>query len=401
MDHSGLRGRRRHPDLDGIPRPPSSIAPSRLFSARSRRRASPALPHRRPAIPVQCAFRPLSPSNCLHGRWAAGGAQTSRYARRAGNQRPGNLRRPRQCLRRSRSLPGVLGLFWPQRGARCRPPSCAAPGAFPALGPLRFGGHPDWRKASVRSTSLASTRPFRPRGRESLSLRHFLSRPLLSHRFPSYSRRPSAGRFLSVPEKDLPGTVHMMRRPSILIALVLLTLSISFAASLPNEWRSWRYSRALSGFTVEMGHSPVSLGVLPWDVVAHGSPLSADFRIVDDLNHEAPYFLTTLQSQSKTETRPSRILERSFVAGQYTQIVVRIAGKPPLDETHGVPLQQLNTEPWFNTYRIATPENDFIYWVETAVSDDAHQWRVVGARAPISRLPQHGPESTPTAKGHG
>jgi len=60
---------------------PSSIAPSRLFSARSRRRASPALPHRRPAIPVQCAFRHLSRSNCLHGRCAAGGARTSRYAR--------------------------------------------------------------------------------------------------------------------------------------------------------------------------------------------------------------------------------------------------------------------------------------------------------------------------------
>src|SRR6266404_1709286 len=399
MDHSGLRGRRHYPDLDRIPRPPSSIAPSRLFSTRSCRRASPALPHLRPSIPVQCAFRHLSRSNCLHGRCAAGGARTSRYARRAGNQRPGNLGRPRQCLRRSRSLPGVLGLFRPQRSTRGRPPSRAAPGAFPPLDPLRFRSHPGRRKASVRSTSLASARPFRPRRRESLSLRHFLSRPLLSHRFPSYSRRPSAGRFLSLPEKDLPGTVHIMtRRPSILVAIVLLTLSISFAATLPNEWRSWRYSRALSGFPVEMDHSPVSLGVLPWDVVAHASPLGADFRIVDDLNHEAPYFLSTLQSESKIETRASRILERSFVAGQFTQIVVRITDNPPLDETHGVTLQQLDAEPWFNTYRIATPENDFMYWVETAVSDDAHQWRVVDARSPISRFRKHGLEGSQTVK---
>src|SRR5712675_1557364 len=284
MDHSGLRGRRRHPNLDRISRVPPPIAASRLFSARSCRRPSPALPHRRPAIPVQCAFCHLSRSNCLHGGCAAGGARTSRFARRAGNQRPGNLGRSRQCLRRSRSLPGVLGLFRPQRSARRRPPSCAAPGAYPALDSLRFRSHPDRRKASVRSTSLASTHPVRTRGRESLSLRHFLSRPLLSHRFPSHSRRPSAGRFLSVPEKDLPGTVHIMtRRPSTLVALVLLTLSISFAATLPNEWRSWRYSRALSGFPVEMDHSPVSLGVLPWDVVSHGSSLGADFRIVDDL----------------------------------------------------------------------------------------------------------------------
>ena len=190
----------------------------------------------------------------------------------------------------------------------------------------------------------------------------------------------------------------MTRRPSILVALVLLTFSISFAATLPNEWRSWRYSRALSGFPVEMDHSPISLGVLPWDVVAHGSPLGADFRIVDDLNHEAPYFLTTLQSESKIETRASRILERSFVAGQFTQIIVRITDKPPLGETHGVTLKQLDAEPWFNTYRIATPENDFMYWVETAVSDDAHQWRVVDARSPISRFRKHGLEGSQTVK---
>src|ERR1700704_3986407 len=145
-----------------------------------------------------------------------------------------------------------------------------------------------------------------------------------------------------------------MRRPSIFVALVLLTLSISFAATLPNEWRSWRYSRALSGFPVEMDHTPVGVGVLPWDVVAHSSSRGADFRIVDDLGHEAPYFLTTLQSESNTETRPSRILERSFVAGQFTQIVVRVTDKPALDETHGVTLKQLSAEPWFNTYRIAT-----------------------------------------------
>ena len=190
----------------------------------------------------------------------------------------------------------------------------------------------------------------------------------------------------------------MRRRPSILVALVLLTFSISFAATLPNEWRSWRYSRALSGFPVEMDHSPVSLGVLPWDVVAHGSPLGADFRIVDDLNHEAPYFLTTLQSESKIETRASRILERSFIAGQFTQIIVRITDKPPLDETHGVTLKQLDAEPWFNTYRIATPENDFMYWVETAVSDDAHRWRVVDERSPISRFRKRGLEGNQTVQ---
>src|SRR5437868_12778824 len=250
MDHSGLRGRRRHPNLDRISRAPPPTAASRLFSTRSCRRPSPALSHLRSSIPIQCAIRHLSRSNRLYRGSAARGTPTSRYPGRTGNYRPRNLGRPRQYLRHNRSLPGVLGLFRPQRGTRRRPPSCAAPGAFPPLDPLRFRSHPDRRKASVRSTSLASARPFRPCRRESLSLRHFLSRPLLSHRFPSHSRRPSTGRFLSVPEKDLPGTVHIMRRLSIFVALVLLTLSISFAATLPNEWRSWRYSRALSGFIV-------------------------------------------------------------------------------------------------------------------------------------------------------
>jgi len=60
-----------------------------------------------------------------------------------------------------------------------------------------------------------------------------------------------------------------------------------------------------------------------------------------------------------------------------------------LDKTHGVTLQQLSAEPWFNTYRISTPETDFMYWVETAVSNDAHEWRVVDARSPISRFRKH------------
>ena len=151
----------------------------------------------------------------------------------------------------------------------------------------------------------------------------------------------------------------------------------------------------LIGISCRNGSLTISLGVLPGDVVAHGSSLGADFRIVDDLNHEAPYFLTTLQSESKIEKRASRILERSFVAGQFTRIVFRITDEPALDETHGFILKQLNAEPWFKTYRIATPENDFMYWVETAVSDDAHQWRVGDARSPISRFRKARPGRQP------
>jgi hypothetical protein len=50
----------------------------------------------------------------------------------------------------------------------------------------------------------------------------------------------------------------------------------------------------------------------------------------------------------------------------------------------------MDAEPWFNTYEIATPATDFMYWVETAVSDDAHLWRIIDARSPISRFRKHG-----------
>jgi len=87
--------------------------------------------------------------------------------------------------------------------------------------------------------------------------------------------------------------------------------------------------------------------------------------------------------------------------GQFTQVVIRVTDKPPLDKTHGVTLQQLSAEPWFNTYRISTPETDFMYWVETAVSDDAHEWRVVDARSPISRFRKHRLEGNQTVQFEG
>jgi hypothetical protein len=193
----------------------------------------------------------------------------------------------------------------------------------------------------------------------------------------------------------------MRSRPCTIFTFVLLTFSISFAATLPDDWRSWRYSRTLSGFTVEMDHTPVSIGPLPWDVLAHSNSLDSDFRIVDDLGHEAPYFLTTLQSESKTTQRASRILERSFVAGQFSQIVVRVTDQLALDAARGVTSKQLDIEPWFNTHRIATPEADFMYWVETAVSDDAHQWRIIDARSPISRFRKRGLEGNQTIQFEG
>src|SRR5439155_1064095 len=105
---------------------------------------------------------------------------------------------------------------------------------------------------------------------------------------------------------------------------------------------------------------------------------------------EVPYALNLLHGNSETRVLPSRLLERSFVPGQFTQIIISVNDKPALDKSHGATLDQIQAEPWFNTYRIVTPESDFMFWVETSVSDDAHQWRVVDARSPISRFRKHG-----------
>ncbi len=192
-----------------------------------------------------------------------------------------------------------------------------------------------------------------------------------------------------------------MKRRSLSLFLLLTALAAAaFAADLPPAWRSWRYSRSIFGIPTDM-RDPVSLR-LPWDLFVHSEAHGADFRIVDEAGHEIPFFLVSSQNgEHKMEVRPSQILERSFVAGQFTQVVIRVTDKPPLDESHGVILQQLSAEPWFNTYRISTPETDFMYWVETAVSDDAHEWRVVDARSPISRFRKHRLEGNQTVQFEG
>jgi hypothetical protein len=191
----------------------------------------------------------------------------------------------------------------------------------------------------------------------------------------------------------------MKRRFSFLFLLLIALGAAALAADLPSAWRSWLYSRSI-GIPTDM-RDPVSLR-LPWEVFAHSEAHGADFRIVDEGGREIPFFLASNQGgEPKTEVRPSQIMERSFVPGQFTQLVIRVTDKPPLDESHGATLKQLQAEPWFNTYRISTSESDFMYWVETAVSDDAHEWRVVDARSPISRFRKHGLDGNQTVQFQG
>jgi hypothetical protein len=190
----------------------------------------------------------------------------------------------------------------------------------------------------------------------------------------------------------------MTRR--ILTLLLVLAAPSAFSADLPSAWRSWLYSRSILGIPADM-RDPVSLRI-PWDLFVHSEAHGADFRIVDEAGREIPFFLFSAQTgEPKTQVRPSQVIERSFVGSQFTQIVIRVTDRPPLDESHGVTLKQLDAEPWFNTYRISTSESDFMYWVETAVSDDAHEWRVIDARSPISRFRKHQLEGNQTVQFEG
>ena len=192
----------------------------------------------------------------------------------------------------------------------------------------------------------------------------------------------------------------MNRRCLSLFAALAALAAAALASDLPPAWRSWRYSRSILAVPTDM-HDPVSLR-LPWDLFIHSDAHATDFRIIDEVGQEIPFMLFSSQpGELKPQVRPSQIIERSFVPGQFTQVVIRVTDRPALDQSHGATLDQLQAEPWFNTYRISTSESDFMCWVETAVSDDAHEWRVLDARSPISRFRKHQLEGNQTVQFEG
>ncbi len=159
-----------------------------------------------------------------------------------------------------------------------------------------------------------------------------------------------------------------MNRRFFSLLLVLTALSASvLSTDLPSAWRAWRYSRP-----IESGRADaLNYITLDREVFSHSENQLADLRIVDDLGQELPF---ESRSQITPPTEPVKLAatlrENSFVPGQFTQLVL------DLGERAG----------FHNSLRVQTPESDFINWVEVAASDDAHLWRMVNARAPISRF---------------
>jgi hypothetical protein len=171
-----------------------------------------------------------------------------------------------------------------------------------------------------------------------------------------------------------------MTRRILSLFLVFAALgALSLSADLPSSWRSWRYSR-----TIESGRTDaLNYVTLDREVFSHSENQLADLRIVDDLGRELPF---EVRSQITPPPQPVRLAatlrENSFVAGQFTQVVLDLGERADFHNSLGV----------------QTSESDFINWVEVAASDDAHQWRIVNARAPISRFRKENLEGNQTVR---
>jgi hypothetical protein len=159
----------------------------------------------------------------------------------------------------------------------------------------------------------------------------------------------------------------MMRRILSLSLFFAALAAAAFAADLPDAWRSWRYSRA-----IESARSGIlNYVTLDREVFAHSGNYLADLRVIDDLGNEQPYEVRNLLAPpAQNVVLPSALRENSFVPGQFTQVIVDIGDRAG----------------FHNSLRVQTPESDFINWVEIKASDDAHLWRIVNLRAPISRF---------------
>ena len=171
-----------------------------------------------------------------------------------------------------------------------------------------------------------------------------------------------------------------MTRKFLFLLLAIGALSASLLSSdLPSAWRSWRYSRPIAPPHVDT----LNYLTLDREVFAHSESHLADLRIIDDSGRELPF---EIRSQIIPPPVPvniqARVRENSFVPGKFTQVVL------DLGEHTG----------FHNNLRVQTPESDFINWVEVAASDDAHLWRIVNPRAPISRFRKENLEGNQTVR---
>src|SRR5712672_2159055 len=153
---------------------------------------------------------------------------------------------------------------------------------------------------------------------------------------------------------------------------------LALPADLPDKWRSWRYSRAVQILVTE-GDAPAEVS-LPWEMYPHCQPGCEDVRIVNSNSEEVPYVLQARHAPRNLQEHAARVIENSFVPGQCTQVIGDLGDRHPN----------------YDRVKVATSRPDFIVWAEVALSDDAKNWRIVEARAPIARFRSRAVDGTQT-----
>ena len=171
-----------------------------------------------------------------------------------------------------------------------------------------------------------------------------------------------------------------MKRKLVSVLLLLAALSGSLvSADLPAAWRSWRYSRSIS----PAGSDALGYLTLDRDVFSHSENRLADLRIIDEAGQELPYDIRShITPPAQPVNVPATIRENSFSPGRFTQVLLDLGSHTG----------------FHNSLRVQTPESDFINWVQVDASDDAHLWRVVNPRAPISRFLREDLEGNQTVR---
>jgi len=169
-----------------------------------------------------------------------------------------------------------------------------------------------------------------------------------------------------------------MRRATSALLLASVSCFLAMSADLPDKWRAWRYSRPIEGKPSEPdGAAQLSL---PWDIYVHCRAGCDDARIVNSRGDEVPFVIAERHAASNPESRAARIIENSFVADHYTQVIGDL-GEGSLN---------------YDRVKVETSRPDFIVWAEVALSDDARTWRIVETRAPIARFRSRAVDGTQT-----
>ena len=165
-----------------------------------------------------------------------------------------------------------------------------------------------------------------------------------------------------------------------LVFFVFLFLALAAAArDLPPAWRAWRYSRPIQAARADA----LDYLTLDREVFSHSENQLRDLRIIDDAGQQLPYEMRAQITPPPEPVRiPATLRENSFVPGQFTQVIVDLGERSRFHDR----------------LRVETRESDFINWVQVAASDDAHVWRIVNPRAPISRFRRDNLEGNQTVR---